>query len=152
MDYDPEQISYQDLLGVFWDSHQPTSQSWLRQYASIIFYHNEEQKNLALESKGREEAKNGKVMYTEIVPFERFYLAEDYHQKYYLQNARELMQEFSVLYPDEEAFLHSTIVARVNGYLGGHGTFAALQALLVNVPLSPAAKQRLQQAVVRIRC
>jgi len=152
IDYDPERISYQDLLDVFWDSHLPTSRPWSRQYASIIFYHNAEQERLALESKRRAEAKWGKTMHTEIVPFERFYLAEGYHQKYYLRSARDLMQEFSALYPDEEEFVHSTVVARVNGYLGGHGTPAAMQEILDSVPLSPAAKQRLLQTVARIRC
>ena len=152
IDYDPERISYQELLDVFWSSHHPTTRPWLRQYASIIFYHNAEQNRLALESKRQAEAKRGQAMVTEIVPFEKFYLAEDYHQKYYLRSARDLYDAFRVLYPDEEEFVNSTVIARVNGYLGGQGSPAALQELLDNVPLSEEVKQQLLQTKLRALC
>ncbi|MDD1711004.1 MAG: peptide-methionine (S)-S-oxide reductase, partial [Methanoregulaceae archaeon] len=59
IDYDPTLISYEGLLGVFWDSHNPTTPSLSRQYMSIIFYPNEEQRVLAVESKQLQEQKLG---------------------------------------------------------------------------------------------
>lgn len=127
VDYDSTRISYEGLLRVFWDSHNPVAQPWSRQYMSIIFYHNEEQRRLAVASREQEEARLGRKIFTEIAPFSGFYMAEDYHQKYYLQGERRLMGEFRAMYPDFRGFIDSTAAARVNGYLGGYGTVEALQ-------------------------
>ena len=78
---------------------------------SIVFSHNEDQKRMALESKQREEASVGAPIFTEIVPMSVFYLAEDYHQKYYLRNESDLIEELSVIYPDDEALIASTASA-----------------------------------------
>jgi len=87
--FDPSKISYEKLLETFWNKHDPTTKNRQgpdvgEQYRSIIFYHNEEQKNLALKSKENLEAsgryKNPIV--TEIIPAPKFYPAEDYHQQY----------------------------------------------------------------------
>ena len=69
----------------------------------MIFYHDEEQRRLATESRDRIAAKTGKGVYTEIIPFSEFYLAEAYHQKYRLQLDRQLMKEFRAMYPDMRA-------------------------------------------------
>lgn len=143
IDYDPTQVSYKELLELFWASHSPASRPWSRQYAFIIFYHNEDQKRQAVETRDREAAKHGGQIYTEVVPFSEFYLAEDYHQKYRLQQVSELAKEFRTIYPSNEDFVDSTAAARVNGYVGGYGTLAALQADLDSFGLSPEAGQRL---------
>jgi peptide-methionine (S)-S-oxide reductase len=130
IDYDPTQISYEELLDIYWDSHNPTGQPWSRQYMSIIFYHDSDQCELAMESNQREETSLGRLVYTEIIPFSEFYLAEDYHQKYYLQQQPELMEELAGIYPNFADFVDSTAVARINGYLGGHVTFEELQEQL----------------------
>jgi peptide-methionine (S)-S-oxide reductase len=87
---------------------------------SAIFYHNDEQKKLAEDSKERYERRIGITASTEILPLTEFYLAEDYHQKYYLQGSRILMADFDAMYPDWKDFTNSTSAARVNGYLGGY--------------------------------
>ena len=143
IDYDPARISYQELLNLFWISHSPITRPWSRQYASIIFYHNDEQKRLAEASRDREAAGLGRPLYTEIVPFSTFYLAETYHQKYRLQQAPDLLREFRAIYPQDGEFINSTAAARVNGYLGGYGTLAALEAGLEDAGLSPAVRQNL---------
>ncbi len=143
IDYDPTQISYQELLEVFWDSHSPTARSRSKQYASIIFYHDEEQRRLAEASLEREEDRLGKPIFTVIVPFSEFYLAEAYHQKYRLQQQSDLLGEFRAIYPDDEDFVNSTAVARVNGYLAGNGTLDALQAEIESLGLSPEAQEKL---------
>jgi peptide-methionine (S)-S-oxide reductase len=148
IEYDPNQISYEELLSIFWSTHNPTSPSWSRQYASFVFYHDEAQRELALETKEQQEAKRG-TLFTEIVPAGTFYPAEDYHQKYYLRNARDLMREFSAIYPDGDDFAASTAAARVNGYLGRNGTCEQLQGELDNLGLSTAGQDELEQTVCR---
>ena len=90
--YDPAKISYPQLLEVFWRNIDPTVKDRQfcdvgNQYRTAIFYHDDEQKRLALESKQRLE-KSGKLgaIQTEIVSAGPFYPAEDYHQDYYQKN------------------------------------------------------------------
>jgi peptide-methionine (S)-S-oxide reductase len=91
--YDPSVISYDELLEVFWKTHDPTTLNRQAndvgtQYRSVIFYHNEEQKELAEKYKS-ELDKSGawdKPIVTEISPFTKFYFAEGYHQDYYNNN------------------------------------------------------------------
>lgn len=75
----------------------------------------------------QEEVRSGRAILTEIVPFSEFYLAEDYHQRYYLQQVRELMSELRVMYPDFSNFVDSTAAARINGFLGSHGSLESLE-------------------------
>jgi peptide-methionine (S)-S-oxide reductase len=151
IDYDPTQISYEDLLAIFWDSHNPANPPFSRQYKSIIFYHNAEQKRLALETKARVEAELNASVLTEIIPASAFYLAEAYHQKYYLQDVPQFKQEFGAIYPDTNDFIASTSAARVNGYLGGNGTVAALQTEVESFGLSPQAEQKLLDIVSSLK-
>ena len=88
--YDPDKISYAELLDVFWINIDPTVKDRQfcdggNQYRTGIFYHTEEQKRLAEASKKPVEERFGMV-YTEIVPASFFYPAEDYHQDYYQKN------------------------------------------------------------------
>jgi peptide-methionine (S)-S-oxide reductase len=147
IEYDPTQISYQELLDIFWNSHSPTARPWSQQYASVVFYHDEDQKRLAEASMDREADSRGKPIYTEIEPFVEFTLAETYHQKYRLQQVPALVGEFRAIYPQDEEFINSTAAARANGYLGGHGTLAALQAEIEELGLSQAAQQELLDRV-----
>jgi len=147
IDFDPTQISYQHLLEVFWKAHDPTSRSWSRQYRAALFFHNEEQKRSALESRNREAGRiNGKIR-TEILPASEFYLAEDYHQKYYLRQDYVLGNEFKMMFPSEKDLVNSTAAARVNGYMGGYGTNAALKEGLDQLGLSEAGRKKLLQRV-----
>jgi peptide-methionine (S)-S-oxide reductase len=89
VEYDPSTISYEQLLNVFWENHDPTTLNrqgpdWGSQYRSAIFFHTPEQKaaaeasKTALDNSGRYRSK----IVTEIVPAPTFYPAEDYHQQY----------------------------------------------------------------------
>ena len=122
IDYDPARISYSELLDIFWKSHDPGTRTWSRQYRVAIFYHDEEQRRLALESRDREAEKRKETIHTEVLPFTGFTLAEDYHQKYRLQQYPELASEFEAFYPAMKDFVNSTSAARVNGFLGGYGS------------------------------
>ena len=147
IDYDPSRISYNGLLKIFWDNHSPTVPGVAQQYKSVIFYHNEEQKRLAMASRDQEAARLGKKIYTEIVPYSGFTLAEDYHQKHQLRGHGDIMKEFKAMYPDTEDFVNSTAAARVNGYLAGYGTRAQLDTELSSLGLSPAAQDKLLSVV-----
>ena len=88
--YDPKEISYEQLLDVFWHNIDPTTpnQQFVDkgiQYRSAIFYHNKEQKQLAEESKKKlgQFHQFNKPIVTEIIPASTFYPAEEYHQDYY---------------------------------------------------------------------
>ena len=89
--YDPAKITYQQLLDIFWDVHDPTTLNQQgddtgTQYRSIILYASPEQKQLAEASKKAEEAKLKAPVTTEIVPLTAFYRAEEYHQDYFKKN------------------------------------------------------------------
>ena len=93
--YDPDIISYEELLEIFWDIHNPTTlnrQGWDvgTQYRSVIFYETEEQKEKALKLKERldKSGKYRKPIVTQIVPYSKFYRAEEYHQRYNEKNKK----------------------------------------------------------------
>ena len=90
VEYDPNEISYEELLDVFWKNHNPTTLNRQGpdigiQYRSVIFYHNDEQKEIAEKSKQTLEKSRQfeNPIVTEIVPTPTFYDAEEYHQKYF---------------------------------------------------------------------
>jgi peptide-methionine (S)-S-oxide reductase len=93
IEFDPAVISFEKLLDVFWHTHDPTTLNRQgndvgTQYRSAIFYHSDKQREIAENSKRKLEARGiyKDPIVTEIVPFKKFYVAEDYHKKYYEQN------------------------------------------------------------------
>jgi peptide-methionine (S)-S-oxide reductase len=91
--YDPAKVSYEDLLNVFWEHHDPTTPNrqgpdFGTQYRSAVFYHNKEQEEAARASKEKlqRSGKYKKPIVTEIVPASRFWRAEEYHQQYLEKN------------------------------------------------------------------
>jgi methionine-S-sulfoxide reductase len=147
IDYDPEKISYADLLEIFWAEHDPTERSWSRQYKAVVFTHDEEQFRQASESRKRLQEKLGRTIHTEIASHSRFYPAEDYHQKYYLRMNRLVLSQFQRHYLDAAGLMNSTAAARVNGYLGGHGNAQMLKRDSAGFGLSEAAQAELEEMV-----
>jgi len=91
--FDPARVSYKELLEVFWQNINPTALNRQfndvgTQYRTAIFYHNQEQKRIALESLSKLERSNtfDRPIVTKIVAFTEFFPAEDYHQNYYQKN------------------------------------------------------------------
>ncbi|MFP4372094.1 MAG: peptide-methionine (R)-S-oxide reductase MsrB [Halanaerobium sp.] len=120
IDYDPEVISYRELLEIFFAGHNPYSQAYSRQYASLILYNNSEQEETARAVKEELEAESGREIKTEIKELDRFYLAEDYHQKFRLQQ----QVAFRDHYLDQmsmQEFINSPAVTKVSGYITGNG-------------------------------
>ena len=95
VEYDPSQVSYDDLLNVFWTIHDPTSLNRQgpdrgTQYRSVIFFHDAEQQAAALASKQKLEQNRTyqRPIATEITPASTFYRAEEYHQRYLEKQAQ----------------------------------------------------------------
>jgi peptide-methionine (S)-S-oxide reductase len=91
--YDPERVTYEQLLDVFWRKHDPTQlnrQGWDigDQYRSVIFVHDAEQEEAAQRSKALEQVNCSAPIVTQIEPAETFYEAEDYHQQYLEKRGR----------------------------------------------------------------
>jgi peptide-methionine (S)-S-oxide reductase len=109
--YDPAKISFDELLEVFWQVHDPTTLNRQgadvgTQYRSVIFYHDDEQKQKAEKYKtelDKSGAFNNPIV-TTLEPFTRFYAAEDYHQEYYANNKNKNPYCSIVIKPKLEKF------------------------------------------------
>jgi peptide-methionine (S)-S-oxide reductase len=108
--YDPKLVSYEDLLEIFWNTHDPTTLNKQgadegTQYRSVVFYHNENQRKIAEQYK--KQLENSKIfkapIVTEISPLTTFYKAEDYHQNYYELNSNQGYCQY-VIRPKVEKF------------------------------------------------
>lgn len=147
MDFDPEVISYETLLKVFFSAHDPTAPPYSRQYASAVFYHDENQRRAAqaaLEQAGKTRKKD---VATELLPYTGFTRAEDYHQKFDLRIQKALYRQYQTYYPDMARFTDSTAVARVNGYLAGFGTMDQFEREAPGLGLSPAQIEAVRKQV-----
>ncbi len=108
--FDPMQVSYQEILEVFWNTHDATTLNRQgadegTQYRSVVFYHNQPQREIAEQYKAQLNASDsyrGKIV-TEISPLPDFYPAEDYHQNYFNQNQGQGYCQF-VIRPKVEKF------------------------------------------------
>jgi len=101
--FDPKVITFDDLLNMFWKSHDPTTRNRQgndigTQYRSAIFYHNNEQKSIAEESKNKVDNSNifSNPIVTEITKLEKFWVAEDYHNNYYNNNMNQPYCKFII--------------------------------------------------------
>lgn len=108
--YDPAVITFDELLAAFWTCHDPTTLNRQgndvgTQYRSVIYYHNDEQKakSEAYKKKLNDEKAWEKPVVTEIAPFKKFYIADDYHQNYYNNNKTQSYCQF-VVGPKVEKF------------------------------------------------
>ena len=91
IEFDPQKISYEKLIGYFWDAHDPTTLNRQgadagTQYRSIILYNSPAQKEAAERSKAEAQKRFRSPIVTQIVPLKKFYAAEGYHQDYYNHN------------------------------------------------------------------
>ena len=147
VEFDPAQISYRDLLDVFWSGHDPSRRSFSRQYRPAVFWSGEEQRRLAETSRREVASHSARMIETPVEPLRGFTPAEDYHQKYYLRSERAIASSLRRVYADEREFAASTAAARINGYLGGHGGPARLAGEIDALGLSGDARAALVAAV-----
>ncbi|XP_056633831.1 peptide methionine sulfoxide reductase [Diorhabda sublineata] len=147
IDYDPNVINFEKLLKLFWDNHEYGLTTRIKkQYASLILYHDEEQKNIAEESMKKESQNRNEQLITQIIPAGPFYPAEDYHQKYRLQKHSFLCKEISIT---PELLQTSHAAARLNGYLAGIGKENDLENDIIKLGLSKAAGEYLRKEFKR---
>lgn len=154
IDFDPEVISYRELLGHFWSAHRCSSINSSRQYRNALFYRDEEQKRIAEETRAEQAAKLGMAVSgvtTAIEPVGTFTYAEGYHQKYSLTRHREVRDFLNDIYPDAKSFADSTVATRLNGYLGtgGRKNLKALEKELPSYGLSAELQASLQKLIDR---
>ena len=143
IEFDPRQVTYVDLLDIFWQSHDPTYDVFVRQYTNAIFTMTNAQMEQAQKSlEDIADVIHSKIT-TYIEPAGIFHPAEDYHQKYLLKEADGLYRELKTIYPDEKDFAASTATAKLNGYLGCNGNPEILAAEMSELGLSPPMQQRL---------
>ena len=93
VEFDPEQVPYDELLDLFWRSHDPTQGNRQgpdvgSQYRSAVYFHSPEQEEAALASRARVRAQLTVPVTTEVVPAGEFFEAEDYHQQYFEKSGR----------------------------------------------------------------
>ncbi len=103
IDYNPQLISYEDLLAIFWQIHDPTSLNRQgadrgEQYRSVIFFHTPEQEKIAIKSKQdlQNSGQHNKSIVTEIKPAKEYYLADEYHQQYLAKKQKSQSKKNSV--------------------------------------------------------
>lgn len=127
VDFDPAQISYAALLDEFFGMHDATRPAHSRQYASLALYDSEEQRIAAEQAVEHYSGLYRNPVLTEVRPLDRFYLAEDYHQKYGLRSNPALLAEMRGYYAEESALRESTAAMRLNGfaYAGGRASLLA---------------------------
>ncbi|GIY73248.1 hypothetical protein CDAR_572661 [Caerostris darwini] len=146
IDYNPEIVSYENLLKLFWKNHDPIEPN-KRQYRSVIFYRDDEEKGLASESKKEMEKVSKSPILTAIEPFNKFYNAEDYHQKYYLQTHHTKL--FNSLGIKPKDLVDSTIAAKLNGYVVGENTIDSFHSDSELLNLSPENKSYVEKLIAR---
>lgn len=147
IDYDEEIITYDELLDIFWKNNIFKIKHLKVQYRSLILYHDDEQKIKALKSKEEKEKNENVNIYTDIESIGEFYIAENYHQKYYIQSIREISDEIKKSCGNFSEFIDSRIVARLNGYIKGYGNMNMLRVDLKTDLLSDKSKKRLVSIV-----
>ena len=121
IDFDPEAISYEDLLERFWSGHYCGSNTTSQQYRNVVFYHNDEQKRAIERTKAAAARKAGiapEAVKTAVLPAGPFTYAEGYHQKYALRRGSKLREFLMSVYPDAKSLADSTVATRLNAYLG----------------------------------
>jgi peptide-methionine (S)-S-oxide reductase len=115
VDFDPAQISFEQIVNLFCQKHSPTSPPRSRQYMSAIWHDGNSQREVIYSAREKlAEQSLGRIQ-TPVMSLDTFYLAEDYHQKYRLQRNAKLMDRFSLIYPRFVDFVNSTAAARLNG-------------------------------------
>lgn len=114
---------------------------------SAVFVHSDEQRRLAEETAAAAGKAQGKAVTTVIADLDRFYIAEAYHQKYYLRRHAKVTAEFEAIYPNLDAFVRSTAVTRANALVGGDLGSADFDALRPDLGLSDGALAELGRTV-----
>ncbi|MBB6453173.1 peptide-methionine (S)-S-oxide reductase [Salirhabdus euzebyi] len=129
IDFDSDIVTYEEILHEFWANHDAAKDRHYkgRQYLSILLFHDQEQKGTAEKVKEEWEQKLKGEILTELQAYSTFHLAEEYHQKYYLKRFKKAVEAVQSIFSNHDAFVHSTIAARLNGFVKGFGKMDQLK-------------------------
>lgn len=144
VEYDPSQVTYDELLDAFFSMHSAVRPAYSTQYASLVLTAGEAQLDSARSAVERWSSLLGAQVLTGVRPLERFYVAEDYHQKYGLRNDRLLLAEMRSYYPAEDALRESTAAMRLNGFAYAGGRASMLAREIASYGLSPEGESHLR--------
>ena len=145
IDFDPTVISYEQLLRVFWSSHDTTRRT-SGQYMKAIWFHDEDQRAAAEASCRDWEANTCKKVQTPILQFTTFTMAEDYHQKFFLRRQKKLMSLIGS-FSSQKEFACSTLTTKLNGFVGSSNVADRLERQLPTLQLSPPVATELRRIV-----
>jgi methionine-S-sulfoxide reductase len=151
IDYDPLVLGFENIVDIFWKSHNPSEPYWERQYTKAIFYHDEKQKKIIFGTMNNLANKTEGEITTEVIRYERFYLAENYHQKYHLQTALEILKGYKNVFNSMQEFIDSTSAARANGYIRGYGKVEDFEAEIDKLGLSEEAALKLNDVFYKYK-
>ncbi len=149
IDFDPSKITYRQLCENYWANRSICGRPSSRQYKTWVFYHDDEQKKIATETRDAEQAKRKEKLTAEIAPLGAFTVAEDYHQKYELRLQPEYLKALTAAYPKAADLMNSTVAARLNSYLSGNGSLADLEKEIDDYGLSKELRDKLIETVKR---
>lgn len=153
IDYNPREISYGELLQVFWSHHNPVNINGYkgRQYLSLILFHNDEQERIIRETVNLMRQEKSGIEITEIQPYTVFYPAEGRHQKYYLKRFPDAIEKLRALYPANEVLEASTLASRLNGLAKGYANMERIRQELRTWPMCEPARTRIAETIGKIR-
>lgn len=133
VDYNPALVTYQELLEVFFQSHNPNRKPYRqREYISLILYHDEKQKEAAERKKLEKERIAGEEVKTEISPYSGFTVAKERQQKWHIKRNKEAIKRLGQLYVTADQLLDSTLAARMNGLAKGYGSLEKVKSEVKN--------------------
>jgi len=143
----PLVLAYEDLLATFWFGHDACSRPLNPQYRSLLLVHSERQRQQAEASYEAQIEVSGSRPTTVILPLADFTRAEDYHQKFRVQSEPALTELLLARFDTFDAFVDSTLVARVNGVLGREAAIDQVEGELSALGLSDEGIRLLRKAV-----
>lgn len=137
--FDPNQITYQALLEHFWKNHNAQAKPIFRQYASAVFTQSEAQRDTAKRVRESWQHRSKEKLLTAIVPLTIFYAADQGHQKYYLQQDKNLLKSL----PSSAHLLNTKLATKLNAVNGRAGERSALDKQLEALGIARRARQAL---------
>ncbi|WP_364149908.1 peptide-methionine (S)-S-oxide reductase MsrA [Paenibacillus sp. LPE1-1-1.1] len=153
VEFDPGRIAFEDILNVFWDSHNPVNINDYkgRQYMSLLLYFDERQNDTIRHVLQNRKEQGKAEPATEVVPAAPFTLAEDKHQKYYLKRFPDAIEKLSTLYPTETDLRNSTLAARLNGLAKGYTSLERILEEIYQWSFEHREQQLLIDLIKKIR-
>ncbi|GGD97185.1 peptide-methionine (S)-S-oxide reductase MsrA [Paenibacillus nasutitermitis] len=153
IDFNPAIIAFEDILDLFWDSHNPANINDYKgtQYKSLLLYDDGEQEEAIRQVLAKRKEQGKSEPDTEVAPLSAFYPAEDKHQKYYLKRYSHAIEKLSLLYPSPEDRVHSTLAARLNGLAKGYTSLERIIEELPQWPIDPETRERMTGLIRQIR-